>query len=95
MVIVFDAKYQGQNQGTVKYQSECRNTPTTFEFSKQDITSSAEIAGAKLEVTDKNGNVIDSWTSAAGEKHVIKYLVAGETYTLKETLAPYGYKQRR
>ena len=91
MVIVFDAKYQGQNQGTVKYQSECRNTPTTFEFSKQDITSSAEIAGAKLEVTDKNGNVIDSWTSAAGEKHVIKYLVAGETYTLKETLAPYGY----
>lgn len=40
---------------------------------------------------DKNGNVVDTWTSDAREAHVIKRLVVGETYTLREEYAPYGY----
>lgn len=35
--------------------------------------------------------MIDQWTSVKDEPHVIKYLVVGETYTLRETFAPYGY----
>ena len=35
--------------------------------------------------------MIDTWTSDAKEAHVIKRLVVGETYTLREEFAPYGY----
>ena len=44
-----------------------------------------------LTVLDKDGNVVDTWTSDAKEAHVIKRLVVGETYTLREEFAPYGY----
>ena len=40
---------------------------------------------------DKDGNVIDEWTSEKDKPHVIKRLVVGETYTLHEEFAPYGY----
>lgn len=44
-----------------------------------------------ITVLDKDGNVVDTWTSDAKEAHVIKRLVVGETYTLREEFAPYGY----
>ena len=44
-----------------------------------------------LTVLDKDGNVVDTWTSDAKEAHVIKRLVVGEIYTLREEFAPYGY----
>ena len=49
------------------------------------------LRGATLTVLDKDGNVVDTWTSDAKEAHVIKKLVVGETYTLREEFAPYGY----
>ena len=39
----FDTKYQGQDVKTAVYSSEYKNTPTTFEFTKTDITSGAEL----------------------------------------------------
>ena len=90
-VVTFDTKYQGQDVKTAVYSSEYKNTPTTFEFTKTDITSGAELSGATLTVLDKDGNVVDTWTSDAKEAHVIKKLVVGETYTLREEFAPYGY----
>ena len=87
----FDTKYQGQDVKTAVYNSEYKNTPTTFEFTKKDITSGAELTGATLTVLDKDGNVVDTWTSDAKEAHVIKRLVVGETFTLREEFAPYGY----
>lgn len=48
------------------------------------------VAGAQLEVRDKNGKVIDNWTSD-GTAHAVSGLVVGETYTLVETKAPEGY----
>ena len=58
-VIVFDAQYQGQDIKVAKYSSVFLNTPTTFEFSKEDITSGAELSGATLCVIDKDGNIIE------------------------------------
>ena len=87
----FDTKYQGQDVKTAVYNSKYKNTPTTFEFTKTDITSGAELTGATLTVLDKDGNVVDTWTSDAKEAHVIKRLVVGEIYTLREEFAPYGY----
>ena len=35
----FDTKYQGQDVKTAVYNSKYKNTPTTSEFTKTDITS--------------------------------------------------------
>ena len=64
---------------------------TKVEVSKQDITTKKELEGAKLKVTDKDGKVIDEWTSGK-QPHMIKNLTAGETYTLTEAIAPKNYK---
>lgn len=90
-VIDFAAAYQGQNVKSVELSAEFLNSPTHFEFTKTDITNGSELTGATLTVLDKNGNVVDTWTSDAREAHVIKRLVVGETYTLREEYAPYGY----
>ncbi|MBP3504959.1 MAG: LPXTG cell wall anchor domain-containing protein, partial [Lachnospiraceae bacterium] len=92
-IVDYNAAYQGQDVKVVKLESEFVNTPTTVEITKTDITSEAELSGATLTVTDSEGNVIDTWTSVAGEAHVIKRLHVGEVYTLREEFAPYGYLQ--
>ncbi|WP_295287885.1 SpaA isopeptide-forming pilin-related protein [uncultured Catenibacterium sp.] len=62
----------------------------TVTASKKDITGSDEIKGAKMQVTDMNGQIIDTWTS--GEKpHSIKGLTEGHDYILTEITAPDGY----
>ena len=64
---------------------------TKIDISKVDATTSEEIEGAKLTVTDKEtGEVIDNWTSAK-EPHRIVGLTVGKTYILHEELAPQGY----
>ena len=72
-----------------------KNQPTTIEVTKSDLTTGVELNGASLSVLDKDGNVIDSWTSVKDEPHVIKYLTVGKTYTLRESLAPLGYLKTR
>ena len=90
-ILDFDAFYQGQDVETVVLKAVKKNQPTTVEITKSDITTGTELDGASLKVLDKDGNVVDEWTSVKDAPHVIKRLVAGETYTLREEFAPYGY----
>ena len=90
-VLEFVAEYQGQETKLVFLQTVKKNEPTTAEFTKSDLTTGVELEGARLKVMDKDGNVIDEWTSEKDKPHVIKRLVVGETYTLHEEFAPYGY----
>ena len=85
------ASYQGQEVPVVELASDFENEPTKIAVKKTDLTTGVELAGAKLTVLDKEGNVVDSWTSVKGEEHLIERLTVGETYTLREELAPYGY----
>jgi len=85
------AEYQGQETKIVSLQAVKKNESTTAEFTKSDLTTGVELEGARLKVMDKDGNVIDEWTSEKDKPHVIKRLVVGETYTLHEEFAPYGY----
>lgn len=55
-------------------------------MTKEDIAGK-EIEGAELQVVDKDGNIIDEWTSTK-EPHIIKGLIEGESYTLYEKYAP-------
>jgi LPXTG-motif cell wall-anchored protein len=90
-ILTFEAAYQGQEIPVVKLESVKKNEPTTIEVTKSDITTGVELDGATLTVLDKDGNVVDTWTSVKDEPHTIKRLTVGETYTLREEFAPYGY----
>ena len=90
-VLTLDASYQGQDVKTVKMKTVKKNQPTTVEITKSDVTTGVELEGAKLTVLDKEGNVVDQWTSVKDQPHVIKRLTVGEEYNLREEMAPYGY----
>ena len=68
---------------------EMRDDVIKVEISKVDITTSKELPGAELFITDKDGKEIDRWVSS-DKPHYIEKLPAG-TYTLTEVKAPDGY----
>lgn len=81
-----DFTYQGQGIKVITNTLEVKDEPTTTEISKTDITTGEEVVGAKLEISDKSGEVVESWTSTE-EKHIVYGLPAGD-YVLRETSAP-------
>ena len=58
---------------------------------KTDLVTGDEIEGAKLQVIDENGNIIDEWTSTK-EPHIVNGLEENQKYKLVEITAPYGYE---
>ena len=70
----------------------CENKPTEITFSKVDETGVKEIAGATIQIIDKETNeIVEEWVSSE-ESHKVNYLVEGKEYIMKEISAPYGYE---
>ena len=67
---------------------QMKDDVTKAEISKQDIAGK-ELPGAKLTILDKDGKVVESWTSTK-KAHYIEMLPIGK-YTLREETAPDGY----
>ncbi len=65
------------------------NEHTKVQISKQDFTTGKELPGAKLELRDQDGKVVESWTST-DKPHLIERLPVGK-YTLREITTPAGY----
>lgn len=70
---------------------------TSVKISKVDITSGKELAGAHIQIIDKEtGKVVEidgkkvEWDSTS-TAHEVTGLIAGKTYILRETVAPEGY----
>ena len=84
--ITFTVNANGTANEVVLY-----NAKTRVSISKYDITGEKEIPGAKLEVRDKNDNVLDSWTSTGKAHEIVGVLVAGQTYVLHESVPADGY----
>ena len=64
---------------------------TKVEIRKLDITTDEELIGATLQLIDENGVVVEEWVSYELPHFIEAKLIAGKTYTLKETAAPDGY----
>ncbi|MEI3007552.1 MAG: SpaA isopeptide-forming pilin-related protein [Ruminococcus bicirculans (ex Wegman et al. 2014)] len=64
------------------------NKPVTVEISKRDVYGN-ELEGAKMQIIDSEGNIVDEWTSD-GTDHIVTKIPVGN-YTLKEIAAPDGY----
>lgn len=86
----FDFAYAGEEVAEVSFEFTYEDEPTTFEITKLDITTGEELPGAKLKVSDSEGNVVDEWTSGS-TPHIIKELEVGKKYTLTETIPADGY----
>ena len=86
----FVFEYQGDKEAEVSYEFVFEDEPTTVELSKTDLTTGEELPGARLQLTDENGAVVEEWTSTK-EPHIIKELVVGKSYTLTETKPADGY----
>ena len=70
-------EYQGDKEAEVSYEFVFEDEPTTVELSKTDLTTGEELPGARLQLTDENGAVVEEWTSTK-EPHIIKELVVGK-----------------
>lgn len=86
------------NTTTVAYTNTYQSTSHSVQISKVDITSSKELAGASLRITDKaTGAEVTTWTSGS-DKDAVGNLIphtitlAEGTYILTETKAPADYK---
>lgn len=86
----FTFEYAGADTAEVAFEFTFENEATVFEITKSDLVNGEEIPGARLQVTDESGNVVDEWTSGT-TPHVIKELVAGKSYTLTERIPANGY----
>lgn len=87
--IFSDEKYPvsiSENGAVVEIIAE--NKPITVEISKRDVYGN-ELKGAKMQLINVNGEIVDEWTSE-GTNHVVSELPVGD-YTLKESAAPEGY----
>ena len=89
---IYDVVFTQKDLITKVYEEkkEISNDTTVFEFSKTDITGDKELEGAKLQVIDKEGNIIDEWISG-NKTHKIEGLKVGETYILREQITPEDY----
>ena len=87
---LFDTTYTDPDQPVQEFTFAFQNEKSKVEITKTDITGEKELPGAHLQVLDANGQVVDEWVSGE-EAHRIEGLSVGETYQLKETIAPDGY----
>ncbi|MGO4948237.1 SpaA isopeptide-forming pilin-related protein, partial [Blautia sp. Sow4_E7] len=78
-------------QAEVKvYEVSMTNTPTKATITKVDALGN-QLSGVVLEIQDKDGNPIETWTTDGTPHVIIGKLILGETYTLVEKSAPKGY----
>ena len=84
--------YEGQQIAWQIVDGTNTNLRTTVDISKQDITNGKELPGAKLEIRDTDGNLVEGWTSTK-TPHTVRGLELEKAYTLTETRAPDGYTE--
>ena len=84
--------YEGQQIAWQIVDGTNTNLRTSVDISKQDITNGKELPGAKLEIRDADGNLVEGWTSGK-VPHTVRGLELKKEYTLTEKRAPDGYAE--
>ena len=84
--------YEGQQIAWQVVNGTNTNLRTSVDISKQDITNGKELPGAKLEIRDADGNLVEGWTSGK-VPHTVRGLELEKEYTLTEKRAPDGYAE--
>ena len=82
-----------KKDGTSQFPTEVEftNDKLTIQVQKTDVATGEELTGARIQILDKDGNIVDEWISNADEPHVVTKVRRGEEYILHEEVAPPGY----
>ena len=73
-----------------KIDQEVNMFDAQVKVTKTDALTGGAVKGAEFTVFDKDGNIVDKWTTD-GTAHAVSGLDAGKEYILKETKTPEGY----
>lgn len=73
-----------------KVDQEVNMFDAQVKVTKTDALTGDAVKGAEFTVFDKDGNIVDKWTTD-GTAHAVSGLDAGKEYIIKETKAPEGY----
>ena len=73
-----------------KIDQEVNMFDAQVKVTKTDALTGDAVKGAEYTVFDKDGNIVDKWTTD-GTAHAVSGLDAGKEYILKETKTPEGY----
>ena len=87
--IEIDASYKNQDIKTINVSKILINTSISVKIQKKDSEGNL-LKGAKLEIVDGQGKVVDSWESRE-EVHMFRRVQYGKTYTLREVEPAKGY----
>ena len=88
--IAEDIEFTVSSDGTVT-NVVMKDEQTQVQIIKIDASTGDTLRGARLALKDAEGNTIDDWYTTSMPKTFTGELKAGETYTLTELSAPYGY----
>ena len=85
-----DIEFEVKEDGSVT-KVEMKDTYSKVEISKTDLTTGKELEGAKLQILNKDGEILEEWVTD-GEPHLVEKLPVGEELILREITAPEGYE---
>lgn len=85
-----DIEFQVLEDGSVT-KVEMKDAYSKAEISKTDITTGKELKGAKLQVLDQNGKILEEWVTDT-KPHTVEKLPVNQELTLREISAPDGYE---
>ena len=80
----------GKNQAAIDLKDAYTKTYSMTIIRRNEVTG-APIIGAKIQVLDSDGNVVDEWVTD-GKPHIVPDLVPG-TYTIHEVSTPAGVEK--
>ena len=90
-IVTADGTIRAKKGDVVATLTTDENEAITVEISKLDITNDEELVGSTLQIIDEDGVVVEEWVSYEHPHFIEAQLIAGKTYTLKETISPDGY----
>ena len=99
-IVTNDVAFTVDENGAVKVDGKDVKGTVTMVDEKTRVTirkvdsadNAKQLSGAKMQVLDSKGSVVDEWTTN-GSEHVIEGVLAvGTSYTLHEKEAPNGYQ---
>lgn len=85
-----DVKFRVSTDGSVDVVL-MEDKPTDVSLSKKSISGNEELPGNHMQLVDKNGTVIDQWTSGDKPHRIVGKLEADHEYRLIETSPKPGY----
>ena len=90
MIVMYDERIQPATPSEPTPSEPDRPEDGYFYISKRDAANSDELPGAKLKISNEEGDIVAAWTSS-NTPHKVTDLPDG-TYTLTEITAPNGYE---